>query len=79
MFQLSYSDVFAIRHEREYDEDIRVGDRVRMGANSFPHYVVIAIDGDKAWVRDVTSGADALAQLSRCRVIEPQALAHAAE
>jgi hypothetical protein len=76
---LSYSDVFHLRHDRDGDEDVRAGDIVRMGANHYPHYAVIAIDGDKAWVRDVTTGEDCLAQLSRCRKVATAALAHAAE
>ncbi|MDB5419706.1 MAG: hypothetical protein JWP50_3125 [Phenylobacterium sp.] len=75
----SYSDVFAISHEREYEEEIRVGDLVRSGPNLFPHFEVVAVSGDKAWVRNVTSGADHLALLSRCRRIEGQVLAMAAE
>ena len=75
----SYSDVFSITHEREYDEDICAGDLVRSGPNLFPHFEVIAVHGDKAWVRNVQNGADHLAQLSRCRKIQPEPLAIAAE
>jgi hypothetical protein len=75
----SYSDVFAIRHERDYDEEILAGDIVRAGPNLFPHFEVIAVNGDKAWVRNVSNGADHLAPLARCRKIEPAPLAIAAE
>ncbi|HEY8614745.1 hypothetical protein [Phenylobacterium sp.] len=75
----SYSDVFSISHEREYDEDITVGDLVRTGPNLFPHFEVIALHGDKAWVRNVVNGADHLALVSRCRKINGQTLAEAAE
>ena len=75
----SYSDVFSIRHERDYDEEIVVGDVVRAGTNYFPHFEVIAVNGDKAWVRNVQNGADHLALLARCRKIEPEPLALAAE
>jgi len=72
----SYSDVFAIRHERDYAEDIRAGDIVRSGPNHFPHFEVIAVSGDKAWVRDVQTGADHLAFLSRCRkLFQPMLMA----
>lgn len=73
----SFSDVFSISHERENEEDIQAGDLVRAGSNLFPHFEVIAVNGDKAWVRDVQTGADHLALLSRCRKVrrEPQALA----
>ncbi|WP_374472561.1 hypothetical protein [Phenylobacterium sp.] len=75
----SYSDVFSISHEREYDEEIGVGDLVRTGPNLFPHFEVIAVHGDKAWVRNVVNGADHLALVSRCRKINGQTLAEAAE
>ena len=68
----SYSDVFSISHERGYDEHIAVGDLVRTGPNLYPHYEVIAVHGDKAWVRNVQTGADHLAMISRCRKINGQ-------
>jgi hypothetical protein len=74
----SYSDVFAISHEREYEEHIQAGDVVRSGPNLFPYFEVIAVDGDKAWVRDVQTGADHLTLLSRCRRIMPESQAVAA-
>lgn len=75
----SYSDVFSISHERGYDEVIGATDIVRMGPNLFPHYKVIAVHGDKAWVRNIDTGTDHLALLSRCRKINGQPLAVAAE
>jgi hypothetical protein len=68
----SYSDVFSISHERDYEEDIHVGDLVRTGPNLYPHFEVVAVHGDKAWVRNVLNGADHLALLSRCRKINGQ-------
>jgi hypothetical protein len=77
----SYSDVFGINHDHDGEEEIHVGDVVRMGANLYPQYAVVAIDGDKAWVRNVLNGADSLAHLSRCRRVDsrPEDLAIAAE
>jgi hypothetical protein len=77
----SYSDVFAISHEREYDEEISVGDLVRAGPNLFPHFEVLAVHGDKAWVRNISNGSDHVAMVSRCRKIngQPPPLAQAAE
>lgn len=75
----SYSDVFSINHEREYEEDIRAGDLVRTGPNLFPHFEVVAVHGEKAWVRNVQNGTDHLALVSRCRKINGQPLAQAAE
>lgn len=70
----SYSDVFAINHDREHHEDIKAGDIVRTGQNMFPHFEVLAVHGDKAWVRNVANGADSLALLSRCRRIDLPAM-----
>lgn len=69
MVRSSYSDVFSISHEREFDEHIDVGDLVRTGPNMFPHYQVIAVYGDKAWVRDVQYGSDGITSLKQCRKI----------
>jgi hypothetical protein len=63
----SYSDVFGISHDRDYDETIVPGDMVSTGPNLFPHYEVLAVHGEKAWVRNVANGADHLALVSRCR------------
>jgi hypothetical protein len=71
----SYSDVFDIGHEREFDEDIVAGDLVRTGANAFPHYQVIAVYGEKVWVRDVQYGSDGITSLNLCRKINGPATA----
>ena len=63
----SYSDVFSIKHDREWDEDVQVGQVVRTGPNHHPHFEVIAIHDGKAWVRNVSTGVDSLTPLSRCR------------
>jgi hypothetical protein len=65
--QVSYSDVFAINLEREHEETIQVGDQVRTGENFHPHYKVIAIHGDRAWLRNVQSGQDGFTNVNRCR------------
>jgi hypothetical protein len=65
----SYSDVFDIEHDRDYHEEILAGDIVRTGQNFFPHFEVLAVHGEKAWVRNVQNGVDSLALLARCRKI----------
>jgi len=75
----SYSDVYAIDHDRGYDEEIAPGDLVRTGPNLFPHFEVLAVHGDKAWVRNISNGADHLAFVSRCRKINGQVFQEAAE
>ena len=79
MLLSSYTDVFSIDLDCGQDEDISAGDLVRSGPNLFPHFEVIAVSGDKAWVRDVQTGADHLAPLSRCRKLQPERFALAAE
>jgi hypothetical protein len=69
MLQVSYSDLYEISHLRDEHQDIVVGDLVRTGPNLYPHYTVIAIHADKAWVRDVNSGMDGLTSLHQCRKI----------
>lgn len=68
--QVSYSDLYAINHERDYEEEIAAGDFVRTGPNLYPHYEVIAVHGDKAWVRNVQNGLDGVTSINRCRKIE---------
>jgi hypothetical protein len=69
MSPTSYSDIYSITHDREVDEEIHAGDLVRTGPNLFPHFEVIAIHGDKCWVRNVQSGVDGLTPITRCRKI----------
>jgi len=69
MSSLSYSDLFSINMDREYDEEIYPGAVVRMGQNLFPHFTVLAVWGDKAWVRDLETGTDHIALTARCRSI----------
>lgn len=69
MNKLSYLDVFDLEQHPEHDEDIRVGDLVRTSENHFPHFTVVALAGETAWVRDIQSGADGLTAVNRCRRI----------
>ena len=47
-----------------------VGDIVRTGDNFHPHYRVIAVSADRAWIRDVQRGTDHVIPLDRCRPID---------
>jgi hypothetical protein len=67
MVKVSYSNLYGIRHEREADEPIEVGDRVRTGPNASPQFEVIAVDGDKAWLRNIDNGVDGVVPINRCR------------
>lgn len=44
-----------------------VGDLVRTGENYHPHYHVIALSQDRAWVRDSQHGVDHVVPRDRCR------------
>jgi hypothetical protein len=68
--QISYSDLYDIRHDRGYDEEIRQGDLVRTSPNAFPQWEVLAVRGDKAWVLNVQTGQQGITDLARCRRIE---------
>jgi hypothetical protein len=69
MSPTSYSDIYAINHDRDIEEDIQPGDMVRTGPNLYPYFTVIAVNGEKVWVRNVQTGVDGLTPLSRCRKI----------
>lgn len=63
-------------HERTTDkpEPVKVGDIVKTGPNDYPRFKVIAIEGDRAWLRNVISNEDAVVSLQECcwRVDEQQ-------
>ena len=71
MVRVSYSDLFGINHVREGHEEIAEGDLVRTGPNQFPRYQVIAVDGDRVWVRNVDNRQDGVTDLNRCRKVDP--------
>ena len=49
---------------------VAVGDLVRTGDNSHPHYHVIAVTEDRAWIRDAQHGTDHIVPIDRCQRIE---------
>jgi hypothetical protein len=49
----------------EATPSIAAGDRIGTGGNFRPHYQVIAISQDKAWVRDLRSGTDPMLGVDR--------------
>lgn len=46
---------------------VAAGDRIRTGDNFHPHYQVIALSEDRAWVRDLQYGTDHIIPVDRCR------------
>jgi hypothetical protein len=75
----SYMNVFAVPHHSGEAGRVAAGDFVRTSDNYYPHFAVIAIHGDKAWLRNVETGQDTLAPLERCRPLEADIAAIAAE
>jgi hypothetical protein len=69
MTHISYSDLYESADLGGLAEVLEAGDIVRTGANLFPHYEVIAVRDGKAWVRNLQSGEDGLAEVARCRKI----------
>jgi hypothetical protein len=53
----------------EMPAPVAVGDLVRTGENFHPHYNVIALTDDRAWVRDTQHGTDHVVPIDRCRRI----------
>ena len=47
-----------------------IGDLVRTGENLHPHFHVIAVTADRAWIRDTQYGADHVVPVNRCRKIQ---------
>lgn len=43
-----------------------VGTIVRTGENLHPHYQVIALFDDRAWIRDTQNGRDHVVPIARC-------------
>jgi hypothetical protein len=70
MVKVSYSALYGIRHERDHHEDIHAGDLVRTGANARPLFEVVAVDGERAWVRNADNRVDGIVELNRCRKVE---------
>jgi hypothetical protein len=48
---------------------IAVGDVIRTGENRYPHFEVIAMSGDRAWVRDIQYGTDHIVTVAGCSKI----------
>ena len=48
------------------DEPLNVGDLCATGENRYPRYRVIALVEDRAWIRDVSTGRDAVVEARHC-------------
>ncbi len=70
MLPHSYSGLSATSFVPEAEPELSPGDLVCTGFNVAAHHQVIAVYGDKAWVRDVRDGRDGITSLSRCHKVE---------
>ena len=70
MARVSYADVFGVKLQSDNLGEIRPGDMVRTSNNNRPQYQVLAVQSDKAWVRNLDNAVDAIVELGRCRKIE---------
>jgi hypothetical protein len=50
----------------EATSSVAVGDVIRTGENFHPHYRVIALTEDRAWIRDTQHGTDHIVPRDRC-------------
>lgn len=68
---MKYCDVYAIELHRKEDEPefFKVGDFIRTGLNRYPHFEILHIIDDRAWVRNVTNGQEQIAWLGIARRI----------
>ena len=69
--RVSYAELFGLPPAETPLEQILPGDTVRRGANFMPHFLVVATDGAEAWLRNVDTGASAVATLAGCRLVMP--------
>jgi hypothetical protein len=50
----------------ELAPSIAAGDQIRTGEEFHPHYQLIALSEDKAWIRDLQHGTDHIIPIDRC-------------
>jgi len=48
---------------------VAVGDVIRTGENRHPHYQIIAMSENRAWIRDIQNRTDHIVPIDRCRQI----------
>ena len=52
------------------DPSLAVGDVVATSENLHPHYRVIAVTDNRAWIRHIQYGTDHIVPVDRCRQIK---------
>ena len=51
---------------------LRAGDLCHHGSSSYPVYTVICVNHGRAWLRDVSSGVEAIVDVDRCTRLGPE-------
>lgn len=51
---------------------LKAGDLCHHGSSSYPVYTVICVNHGRAWLRDISSGVEAIVNLDSCRRLEPE-------
>src|ERR1700747_1163909 len=51
---------------------LRAGDLCHHGSSSYPVYTVICVNHGRAWLRDISSGVEAIVDVDRCTRLEPE-------
>jgi hypothetical protein len=51
---------------------LRRGDLCHHGSSSYPVYAVISVHDGRAWLRDISSGVEAIVDVDRCTRLEPE-------
>ena len=63
------SNSLSLHMRSEAVSRVQVGDIVRTGENYHPHYRVIAVSEDRAWVRDIQYRTDHIVAIEQCNRI----------
>ncbi|HEY2048776.1 MAG TPA: hypothetical protein VGH03_05510 [Caulobacteraceae bacterium] len=65
---MTYLNLFHVG-KPTYDEAIGIGDIVAVGPDQGRQYEVMAIRGQKAWLRESVTGMDSIVVAVRCRLV----------
>ena len=64
---MSYGDVLGLNAPPEGDKDLQEGETVTTWHNSYPQYYIVAIRGNRVWLRNVYNHSDFVADIANCR------------
>ncbi|HEY2048780.1 MAG TPA: hypothetical protein VGH03_05530 [Caulobacteraceae bacterium] len=70
---MTYLNLFHVERPI-YDDAVAVGDTVTVGSDQFHQHEVMALRGQKAWLRDTDTGMDSIVVAVRCRLVSKSLL-----